>query len=67
MTRSAERSVHLSFVVSPWAKAAIALFEIVGGVAALFVTKQILVDLAVWVTRLPKTHQMISTRKCFPT
>jgi len=46
-----EKQIHLFFVVSLWAKGVFALSEIIGGIAAFFVTKQFLVDIAVWVTR----------------
>ena len=43
--------LHLVFQVSLWAKAAFAASEVIGGIAAFFATRQILVDVASWVTR----------------
>lgn len=48
---TAERRLHLLFIVSLWAKAAFAFSEIVGGIAAFLVTKPVLVTAALWVTR----------------
>jgi len=42
--------LRLVFQVSLWAKAAFALSEVIGGIAAFFATRQILVDVATWVT-----------------
>lgn len=46
-----EKHIHLFFVVSLWTKGIFALSEIVGGIAAFFVSKQLLVDVALWITR----------------
>jgi uncharacterized membrane protein len=46
-----EKHIHELFVVSLWAKGLFALSEIIGGIAAFFVTKQFLLDIAVWVTK----------------
>lgn len=46
-----EKRIHLFFVVSLWSKGAFALSEIIGGIAAFFVTKQFLVNVALWVTQ----------------
>lgn len=48
---AANDRLHLLFLVSLWAKAAFAAAEVIGGVAAFFVTRQFLVDIATWVTR----------------
>jgi uncharacterized membrane protein len=49
--RVSERTLHLTFVVALWAKAALAASEIVGGVAAWLVSKQFLLREVVAVTR----------------
>ncbi|HET8581271.1 MAG TPA: DUF2127 domain-containing protein [Candidatus Paceibacterota bacterium] len=46
-----EKHMHLFFVVSLWAKGLFALSEIIGGIAAFFITKQFLVDIALWITK----------------
>lgn len=46
-----EKRVHLFFVASLWAKGLFALSETLGGIAAFFVTKQFLTDVALWVTK----------------
>lgn len=46
-----EKNIHLIFFVSLWAKAVFALTEIIGGIAAFFVSTQFLNDIAQWVTR----------------
>ncbi|MDE2078936.1 MAG: DUF2127 domain-containing protein [Patescibacteria group bacterium] len=46
-----EKRLHWFFVVSLWTKGVFALSEIVGGVAAFFVTKQFLLNIASWVTQ----------------
>ena len=43
--------LRLVFQVSLWAKAGFAASEMIGGIAAFFATRQILVDVATWVTR----------------
>lgn len=43
-------SFHFVFLISLWAKAAFAVLEVIGGIAAFFVTRQVLVDVATWVT-----------------
>jgi uncharacterized membrane protein len=46
-----EKHIHLFFIVSLWAKGIFALSETIGGIAAFFVTKQFLIDIALWVTK----------------
>lgn len=46
-----ENSVRLAFRISLWTKGVFALTEIVGGVAALFITRQLLVEVASAITQ----------------
>ena len=46
-----ERNLHFFFVVSLWLKGVFALSEIVGGIAAYFVSQQFLLNVVLWVTR----------------
>ena len=46
-----EKKIHLLFEVSLWLKGLFALAEIVAGIAAYFVSQQVLLSLVLWVTK----------------
>jgi uncharacterized membrane protein len=46
-----ERKIHFVFEVSLWLKGIFALFEIIAGVAAYFISQQFLLAIVLWVTK----------------
>lgn len=46
-----EKNIRIAFYVSLWVKAGDALIELIGGIAAFFVSTRALKEFAVWVTR----------------
>ncbi|MHB8660807.1 MAG: DUF2127 domain-containing protein [Minisyncoccota bacterium] len=59
-----EKNIHLVFEISLWLKSVFALSEIIGGIAAFFVTKQFLLGFVEWVTRhefAQDPHDLIAT------